>query len=161
MKKDKVILLRQIAVLCALCLVCGTASNLISPRRIAWIEDWTQYVATQAKAAGIATASLAKAKELIGGGIVLIDARSRRNFDAGHIPNAFSLPFEDRQCRYSEFREWLFPDIHILLYCAGDTCDEGILLAKYLKEMGHTNITVFVDGFDGWEKSLVKTGDEQ
>ncbi len=52
-------------------------------------------------------------------GVVVVDARPREEYDAGHIPGAVSIPVEDLASRLAE----LPADQEIVAYCRGAYCE--------------------------------------
>jgi len=49
-----------------------------------------------------------------GADLVVVDVRSKEEFDQGHIPGAVSIPWEEMEARYNE----LPGDKEIITYCA-------------------------------------------
>lgn len=39
-----------------------------------------------------------------------------------------------------------------IVYCTGRSCDDALLLALELMEMGKTHVFYFVDGFEVWQE---------
>ena len=89
-------------------------------------------------------------------GVVIIDARSPEEYQAGHLPGAINLP-------YSELSEESFLvlqkipfDMEIITYCEGIECSIAEDLASFLKESGFENVKVFAGGWEEWtEKGMV------
>ena len=77
---------------------------------------------------------------------VLVDIRTREEYDAAHLQGAL---YADRG-----LLEWMVPhkipdpDARIYLYCRAGA--RGALAAKRLMELGYTNVTNIYDGFRGW-----------
>ena len=82
----------------------------------------------------------------------IVDARKLEVYDAGHIPTAISLPVSSFEAEFINFPG--LPEEPILVYCSGANCDEALLLCKKFKEQGHTNLVIYVDGFNEWKKQL-------
>lgn len=59
--------------------------------------------------------SLEQLKEKLDAGadIVIVDVRSKEDFDEGHIPGAVSIPWEEIEARYTELPR----DKEIITYC--------------------------------------------
>lgn len=82
---------------------------------------------------------------------VLIDARDKRRFDAGHIPGAINLPAK----RFDELAPRLLPDDKnklIIFYCDGIECKLSHMVADDTEDLGYTNIRVYAGGFPEWFK---------
>lgn len=77
---------------------------------------------------------------------VLVDVRTKEEYDGAHIKKALHL---DRG-----LLEWYAPmmikdsDARIYVYCKSGA--RSALATKRLLEMGYTNVTNVVDGFMGW-----------
>jgi rhodanese-related sulfurtransferase len=54
----------------------------------------------------------------VAGEVVVVDVRPRVEFDAGHVPDALSIPLEELSQRLSE----LDPDTSVVAYCRGPYC---------------------------------------
>ncbi|MCO6401575.1 MAG: hypothetical protein J5I99_10160 [Verrucomicrobia bacterium] len=129
----------------------GTAAQWLSPTRIPWREAWSARAQTKATEAGIAIADTARTRALIdSGGILVFDARSASDYDAGHLPGALSFPDSQRIEKYPDYAGFLTPDQQTLIYCSGQTCDESLELCLFLKEQGHTNLVLYLGGYQDW-----------
>ena len=82
---------------------------------------------------------------------VFVDARSRDDYDEGHIAGAVSLPVGQFDGKIEAFLEQYPPEKSIVTYCSGRTCEDSHKLAQLLLAFGYTEINVFIDGFPGWE----------
>lgn len=87
--------------------------------------------------------------------IIILDVRPSDEYEAGHIPNAISMPTE----RLVEHLDELSKEHEIIAYCRASYCllsDEAALL---LREKGF-KVRVFQDGFPIWKiKGLpIETG---
>lgn len=132
----------------------GTASNLVHPARIPWVEDWSKYIESKALKEKIALVTPAQALKIVGAGNhVILDARPAADFDAGHIPGAVSLPYDTVEEKMTEVQALLTPAQPILTYCSGESCDESFLLTLYLRRQGFTNVVLFAAGFDQWKSA--------
>ncbi len=95
--------------------------------------------------------SLAKAKELYDrGGLLVLDARDREEYDAGHIRGAQAAPY-DEMVGDSEWMEKTAKDPRpILAYCDGQGCDLSLDLALELAQYGHRRVLILEEGFPAW-----------
>ncbi len=82
---------------------------------------------------------------------VFVDARSRGDYDEGHIEGAVSLPVGQFDEKIEAFLEQHPPEKAIITYCSGRTCEDSHKLAQLLWAFGYTEINVFIDGYPGWE----------
>jgi rhodanese-related sulfurtransferase len=82
---------------------------------------------------------------------VFVDARSVSEYVAGHIPGAVNLPVSEFESRGLEVLKDVPKDARIITYCAGESCQSSILLARMLVErLGYTRTQVFFDGWHAW-----------
>jgi len=151
--------MREIVILVGISVALAMVVNFLSPRGIALIGQWDT-------SKGVITASptgpeawkpeqintVARAKEIFDDGNVLfVDARSPDSYADGHIPGALSLPVGQFDERIESFLNRYSPDTRIVTYCSGRTCEDSHNLARLLSDAGFTRVSVFIDGFPGWE----------
>ena len=92
------------------------------------------------------------AKEIFDKGkAVFVDARPLEDYNDGHIQGAISLPDNQFDMRIESFKQKYSPSQHIVTYCSGRTCNDSHKLTERLFENGFHNVSVFIDGFPGWE----------
>jgi rhodanese-related sulfurtransferase len=135
--------------------VAGGIANSVGPFKIPWVEDYG--IEKKMAALGVKAVDIARVEAMISldnpeDYMVILDARKPVEFKAGHIPSAMNLPVSDFA------RHW--PDIEPMVqgspfcvYCSGVECDESLLLAKDLIQLGHTNAFIFVGGFGAWKSA--------
>ncbi len=77
---------------------------------------------------------------------VLIDVRTKAEYDAGHLPGAIHIP--------RGLLEWVAPkkikDTNIPIYVYCRTGARSAFAAKRLRDMGYGNVTNIHDSFKGW-----------
>ena len=150
---------KEIVILLGLSIVAAFMVNYFLPDGIALVGQWdtSQGVVTaMAKndivIEGIEIGTVDEARQLFDSGeYVFVDARSPEDYEAGHIPGAVSLPVGQSEERVAAFLEHYPPEASIITYCSGRTCQDSHHLAEFLLEFGYDNVTVFIDGFPGWE----------
>lgn len=148
----------SLAGILVLALFLGTLAQLVRPVTIPWIEDHSQSPLAKARAADVDLVSLDQAKEMVlAGGVLVLDARSLPDFDAGHLPSAVSFPNATRGESYYELAALLQPQQPLLVYCSGKTCDDALQLALFLREQGSQKIHLFADGFQAWREAGLPT----
>lgn len=95
------------------------------------------------------------------GNLILIDARSPKEFSEKHINNAVNISVEN----FDDYLDLVFSipkDTTILIYCESITCNLSHKLSEKLKTFGFTKIYVMVEGINGWiEKKLPVVKDEE
>ena len=151
--------IREISILVGASIIAAFAVNYFSPAGIALVGQWDT-------AKGVITANekndivlndleigdVALAKKLHDSKkFVFVDARSRDDYDEGHIKGAVSMPVGQFDEKIEAFMEQYLPEKAIVTYCSGRTCEDSHNLAQLLLAFGYTEIKVFIDGFPGWE----------
>ena len=85
---------------------------------------------------------------------LFLDARTVKEFEEGHIPNAMWMPvervLEDASLVFEIEAEAGGMDQPIVIYCGGGSCDASHNLAIVLEDVGFTNLLVFVEGYPAW-----------
>ena len=100
---------------------------------------------------GYRTLSPREVSDLLESGaeIFLLDIRPPRQFHAGHLPDAISLPAEDFAERYE--REVNTDDPVILI------CEKGlnsIAAARFLVSQGFTDVATMEGGMAAWQEVI-------
>ncbi len=144
---------KQIGAILLLSGVVAAVVNSIHPRKIAWVQDWSNHVESKARKNGLRMIPLSVAlqKHAVGRS-VFIDARSAEAFAAGHIPGAVSAPRQFVDTLFTEWATLLDSGRELIIYCQNRECDDALLLAAELQAMGASNLVLYVDGFELWQK---------
>ena len=152
-------LVKQTIILLGVSVILAFIVNNFSPGGIALVGQWdtTQGVITAKANNDVVSGKLeiedvTRARQIFDSGNALfVDARTRDNYDDGHIPGAVSLPV-------GQFDEHIdvFLDQHdiqqpIVTYCSGRTCEDSHNLAQLLMDFGYSDVKIFIDGYPGWE----------
>jgi rhodanese-related sulfurtransferase len=82
---------------------------------------------------------------------VLIDALAPMVYAHSHLPGAINMPpnrVEPIRCAKR------MPDraTEIVVYCANSECDDSVVTAERLRELGYTNVRHYSGGKDEWRK---------
>lgn len=104
---------------------------------------------TPAKSPAIPSLTWAQAKPLLAAGkMVLVDARAKANYDAGHIPGARSLPAGSPAADVRAFARTYPPSTAFLTYCGSESCHASRQLAEsLLRAGGLRNVNDMPGGF--------------
>ena len=152
-------LVNQTVILLGVSVILAFIVNYFSPAGIALVGQWdTSAGVISAKAkndtisVGLEIEDVILAKQIFDSGNVLfIDARTREDYDDGHIPGAVSLPVGQFDEHIDAFLDQHEIDQSIVTYCSGRTCGDSHNLAQLLIDFGYSDVKVFIDGFPGWE----------
>lgn len=82
-------------------------------------------------------------------GIRFIDARMPEEYAAGHIKNAYNIPFDGDQS-YRKILDRFSKDEIIVVYCGGSDCNLSTYLGNELFEKGFKNVYIFFGGWNEW-----------
>lgn len=142
------------AAIAAMALVTALAANLLSPRRIPWVQDWRHYVENQAYREGFRLLHLEHMQQIVRERHALVfDARSLADYDRGHVPGALPFPESEKEVYAEQYAGLLTSAAGIVAYCSGGQCDESLELLRYLKRLGCTNLALYVGGWEEWKKA--------
>jgi len=153
-------LTKELIFISGLAILAAFAVNAVSPNGIALFGDWdpAQGVIT-AKPKGdliareLEIGDIQRAKGIYDQGEALfVDARSYALYERGHIKGAVGLPVHQFLDVIDAFRDQYPLTTWIITYCSGRECDESHELAQYLLEEGYERVSVFIDGYSGWEE---------
>ena len=80
--------------------------------------------------------------------VTIVDVRVPRDYLAGHLPAAVSLPYVQLASRY----RLLDSAATLLLYC--QTERTSVLAAQQLARLGFSNLYILAGGFAGWRYAI-------
>ena len=81
---------------------------------------------------------------------ILIDARTKEEFDDAHIVDAINIPenkFENASSKLPTDKNAL-----LVIYCNGIKCGKSKKLAQKVEVAGYKNIMIYSEGFPVWEE---------
>ncbi len=90
---------------------------------------------------------------LSSGEVLFIDARPQEDYIEGHIPRSLSLPVRNSRAQKMSFMQKISKEQKIVVYCIDSGCPSAERLAKELEFMGFKNVTVYPDGWLGWQNA--------
>jgi rhodanese-related sulfurtransferase len=139
----------------------AAAVNLLHPKRISWVEDWAGRVEAQAVAGKVPLVQLSGMIDFLrDGSRLFVDARPAAEYAHAHLPGAVSLPFETLEQHSAMLALVLASGKPPVIYCTGPECDDSLLLALRLRELGRTDAAVFTGGMELWQAELLSTEGE-
>ena len=83
---------------------------------------------------------------------MLVDARDSAAYRKGHITGARNM-FGLSTDRYFPELAAMPRDTLVLIYCNNPDCHLGRMLGEFMGAIGFTNLYLYDDGWDGWEKA--------
>jgi len=90
-------------------------------------------------------------KTIKNGGAILIDARTGFQFNAGHIPGAINIPYNNN--RLLEFyNKHGLETKPLIVYCSDPNCPAAEILSRELANIGYKNIALYAGGWKDWIK---------
>ena len=152
-------LINQTSILLGVSVLLAFIVNYFSPAGIALVGQWdTNAGVITAKAKNdvvsgkLEIVDITQAKQIFDSGNVLfVDARTRDDYDDGHLPGAVSLPIGQFDALIDAFLDQHDIEKPIVAYCSGRTCEDSHILAQLLMDFGYSDVKVFIDGYPGWE----------
>ena len=138
------------SVLFVAALVCGglqawwSGTDLASALSVSPVES-------AAQEAGFPLIEVPEMREIVDSGSHLVlDARSMVEYDQGHIPGAMPLPLSGFETAFPGIAPLISSSDPLVVYCSGPRCDDALLLAQRLRDAGFSDVSLFIDGWQGW-----------
>ena len=105
--------------------------------------------------------SLDEARVLYGKpGVTFVDARSRADYERGHVKGAVPLPYEAAALAAGQ-SSLPVPKAHrLIVYCEYVNCQLSTLLAQLLSQSGCERVRVLKGGYPAWAAAGLPTGTE-
>lgn len=123
--------------------------NIINPDKIP--QEVKLVSITANKVPDYRVIDAAKAKEMIdAGGVLVVDVRTRTEFESGYIPDAYNVPLDQIENGFKNVTQ--NKDDVILVYCRSG--NRSKVAARQLTEMGYTNVYDF-GGIISWPYDIV------
>ena len=91
-----------------------------------------------------------KVHKLLSSGAVCIDARFARDYKAGHLKGAISLPVDANDVERQKVTADISKDSRIVMYCQSSACKYAEIVAIKLITNGFSNISIFRGGWAEW-----------
>ncbi len=102
---------------------------------------------------GIRIVDLSGLEKALEGEAILVDARTKTEYEEGHIPGAILIDYYEMGRYLQEVLPTLDPSRHTIVYCYGPDCEDAELLARELFMLGFTDIAVYKGGYEDWVDS--------
>jgi rhodanese-related sulfurtransferase len=90
-----------------------------------------------------------EAKPLVAAGQgLLVDVRARPMYDAGHIPDAVSVPETSSSAEIAAFLKLLPTNMTLIVYCSSTSCSQSLRVANRLvAEFHHPSVKYMTGGY--------------
>lgn len=86
--------------------------------------------------------------------VLLVDARPRAAYDAGHIPGAVSLPESSPETEFQAFQKQYGAEMPMVVYCTDLKCSKSMRVAVKLATWYHFRKVQFMPGgYQEWQES--------
>ena len=92
----------------------------------------------------------AKVRKVLGTDTVIIDARRARDYQAGHLDGAISLPVDANEALWEEATAIIRRDKPIMVYCQSDRCKYAERVSVALLKDGFSGISIYRGGWHDW-----------
>jgi rhodanese-related sulfurtransferase len=106
------------------------------------LAHFSRRLAVETDVADVAAALAAGERDF-----VIVDARSRESYDAGHLPGALHLPHAEITTDAVEE----LPEGLVVTYCWGPSCNGATKAARRLAELGRP-VKEMLGGFEYWRR---------
>jgi rhodanese-related sulfurtransferase len=151
--------LKESGILVLISIATAITVHCFSPVGIAWVGKWdTEQGVVKALAKNDNSSSdleigdLGLARKMFdSGSFLFVDARSRSDYEAGHIKGSVSLPIGQFDDEIFDFLDKYPPETSIVAYCSGRNCEDSHRLAEHFLDFGYTQVRVMIDGYPGWK----------
>jgi len=100
--------------------------------------------------AGAQTIDAAKAKSLFDSGVIFVDVRSDKDWDAGRVPDAVHLELH-HNFDEGKLAGVVAKDKDVVFYCNGEHCLRSSEAAEQAVGWGWNKVHYFRDGFPAWK----------
>ncbi|MBX3410651.1 MAG: rhodanese-like domain-containing protein [Phycisphaeraceae bacterium] len=104
--------------------------------------------------------TVAQALDLYNDGAQFLDARSLREYEAGHVEGAFHLAADTFNTATGQRVVGMLDRSQILVvYCGGGACDASHNLVILLQQAGYMRCHVMTDGYPAWLQAGLPVGE--
>lgn len=125
--------------------------RLLKNDGIAWTKDWSSSMEVRAEELGLKILTLEEAQNALMQGLVLIlDARPEEEYFQGRIPGAMNLPAHMMDAYLPDIMMMVFPDQPVIVYCGGADCEDSLIVAQAIQELGVLDVSIYKGGIQEW-----------
>jgi len=80
----------------------------------------------------------------------LLDGRSEKDYEAGHIPGAYSLSVAAFDTLFAALADRFPQSTPFLIYCGSGQCGLSRQLAERLQQKGYLRLKIYLGGYNEW-----------
>ena len=142
------VLLKEVAVLSLMAVVTALTVNFFSPAGISLIQTDSASNSPDVTIVDLETVQKIATLE----NVVVVDARSQEQYQAGHIPGAVCLPAYNSDDAVFSFMDNYPLTTTVITYCSGVLCHDSHVLADELGDVGYTDVMIFAGGLEAWQE---------
>jgi rhodanese-related sulfurtransferase len=99
-----------------------------------------------------------RAQSLLADGAVFVDARLRRDYEAGCLPGAMSIPVDANESQYESMTARIPRDAQIVVYCQSAHCGFAGEIAGRLARDNFQKVSIFRGGWYEWAANNKRKG---
>jgi len=88
---------------------------------------------------------------------VIVDARLKSDFDAGHIPGAINIPVDSSDNERHDAMQGVAHDSEVVVYCQSKGCPYSGRVTAGLRADGFTHLSIYKDGWIDWARGVKTT----
>lgn len=152
-------IIKEIILLLGISIISAITVNFFSPSGITYVGQWDEPLGviasktiSDAFSGELEIKHVKIAKQIYDSGkAVFVDARSLDDFKNGHIKGSESLPLGKFDDLIEAFKKKYPTNTFIVTYCSKRTCDDSHTLEQLLFDHGYVNVSIFIDGYQGWK----------
>ncbi len=101
---------------------------------------------------GATTVSAAEAKALFDKGVLFLDVRKDKDWNAGRVPDAIHID-QKKKLNEGSMSAKVKKDQEVVIYCNGPKCMRSSRASKMAVGWGFKKVHYFRDGFPGWKSA--------
>lgn len=149
----KVPFFQQVIIIILFSLGMGLIVNTLRLTPLPVVGDWSHGAYASKGERDIPTVSLEDAVvKFLSSETLFLDARSRADYQLGHIKGALNLPVHkgDFGERLQEFSLKVDHKKELIVYCDGIGCPSSPELASVLKGLGYRDVKILINGWTEW-----------
>ena len=141
----------QGAVFAIVAFLCGSIYHFANDEGLLANSDATAAIQQAHQGNFIPKVSERKVHKLLDGDTVLIDARVARDYKAGHLEGAISIPVDANDVKLQKATADIPKDSRIVMYCQSSACKYAEIVAIKLIKDNYSNISIFRGDWAEWK----------